>query len=205
MSAFLIYIFVIHKGVSAVVQNFGFIDNNNMPSESCNYGDLPLEDINWAVTKSYNDIARNHCGAAFVTNLALYFSSQGFTNLLIDNDINKTFTAIHKIVGNGPVAVISYKARKYFSNRGYSLRYRKTCSFKSIQAAISNNRPLGILLTNNIASWHWVMAIGWKQYDSSGKYLRIVDGWNNTSDKYYKINSSSILWSSTEYWIWDKE
>lgn len=184
-----------------MVQRFGFININNMPGGSYKYSDLPFEGIDWATTGPYSDIARDHCGAVFVTNLAIYFANRGFDNLLIDNDRYKTFREIHKIIGNGPVAVVACKARKYFSSRGYSLKYRKVCSFNGIQASILNNRPLGILLTNNIASWHWVMAIGWRRYDSEGKYLRIVDGWNNTSDRFYKINSNSILWSATEYWL----
>lgn len=188
-----------------LTKDFGFIDLSNMPTEEFNHDNLEYKNIDWARTKDYNHLAKNHCGAVFVTNLALYFASKGYGDLLIDNNKDDTFEGVHRIVGNGPALTVAKKGKEYFYERGYSLEFSRLRSFEDIKDAISKGYPLGVLLTNGIFSWHWIMALGWRQYkagsSSQENYMRIVDSWNNTADRFYKISTGSRLWSTTKYWI----
>lgn len=158
--------------------------------------------VDWAITGDYNDIASDHCGATAVTNLALYFAKNGKTNLKLKTK-RDTFIAVHKFVGNGPKTTIADEAKKYFSDRGYTLNYNtETAKKQNIKTATTNERPCGILLTNKINDWHWVISVGWREYTSSGDfYVRIVNGWDNTIDRYYKPNSGSQWWTVTSYWV----
>lgn len=46
----------------------------------------------------------------------------------------------------------------------------------------------------NAGSWedvgHAIVAVGYREYESGAKYLRVYDGWNTTNDKYIYFNSN---------------
>lgn len=180
--------------------DYGFIDWNDMPSGSYQCDDIPYGGTNWVVTSDFSDIAQNHCGATAVTNLAMYYANRGYYNLKKSN-ARSTFVAIHKIVGNGPVMTIADKAKIYFSNCGYSLKTSSIGSFEGIKNATKNDRPCGILLADGIVEWHWIISVGYRDYQSGGDYIRIVDGWNRDVSRFYRIGSGSLWVSATQYWI----
>lgn len=48
-----------------------------MPSSSYSQNTIAYANsVNWVTTKYFSNIAKNHCGAVAVTNLALYFTKQ---------------------------------------------------------------------------------------------------------------------------------
>lgn len=96
---------------------------------------------------------------------------------------------------------IADKAKTYFSNRGYTLNTSSVGDFSGIKTAIGNDRPCGILLANGIVDWHWIICVGYRDYSSGGKYMRIVDGWNDTTLKFYMCNSGSLWISASQYWV----
>lgn len=180
---------------------YGFIDLGNMPSGSYSSDTITkASTTDWATTGEFSEIAKNHCAATAVTNFALYFANRGHSNLKIDT-VYKTFEAVHKIVGNGPVMTIADEAKDYFSDRGYTLKTSSVGTFSGIITAVTNERPSGILLANGIVDWHWVICVGYRAYSSGDNYMRIVDGWNDTIDRFYLIHSGSMWWSATEYWV----
>lgn len=182
--------------------DYGFIDWGNMPSGSYT-SDIVSKatTTDWATTGEFTSIAKNHCGATAVTNFALYFANRGYSNLKINSSVYDTFVAVHKIVGNGPVMTIADETKEYFSDRGYTLNTSSVADFSGIKTAIGNDRPCGILLANGIVDWHWIICVGYRDYSSGGKYMRIVDGWNDTTLKFYLCNSGSVWISATQYWV----
>lgn len=181
--------------------DYNFVNLDDLP-----YGAYIFKTIksatntDWAVTGDFNDIATNHCGATAVTNLALYFAQTGKSNLKINDSKRDTFIAVHNIVGNGPVMTIAADAKQYFKNRGYTLNYSSANDYDSYTSAIRKNNPCGILLADGIVEWHWVIGIGYRNYyDNLGKYMQIVDGWNNSTNRYFKMNSGTAWISATKY------
>lgn len=182
--------------------DYGFIYESNLPSGSCLIGNIPfLRGIDWATTGEFSDIAKNHCGAVAVTNLALYFAHIGYSNLEVENSVRKTFASVQVYVPNGPVMTIADKAKKYFNWRGYTLNYSTIYNFDDIMEAINAERPCGILLENSLADWHWVIGVGYRQYYSGSNYIRIINGWNDSDKYYYMPHNGSTLMSATQYWI----
>lgn len=182
--------------------DYGFIDWGDLPTSSFTWDMVPAAiSTDWATTGEFSSIAKNHCGATAVTNFALYFARIGYSNLKINSSVYDTFVAVHKIVGNGPVMTIADKAKTYFSSRGYNLKTSPVSDFSGIKTAIGNDRPCGILLANGIVDWHWIICVGYRDYGSDGKYMRIVDGWNDTTYRFYRCNSGSIWISATQYWV----
>lgn|GEM_PF-1121436 len=182
--------------------DFGFIDVFNMP-----YGAYRSDTItsasstDWAIMDEFNSIANNHCGATAVTNLALYFAQRGYSNLKINTRL-ETFKAVHKIVGNGPTMMIAGSTKAYFKDRGYTLNYSSVSDFSGIKSAVENNRPSGVLLADGLFSWHWILAVGYREYYNDGNYyMQVMDGWYDTIGRYYKINTGSTWISATQYWV----
>lgn len=188
--------------------DYGFITSGNMPSGKYTSACVSnLSGVPWVSTGETTDYANNHCGSVAVTNLAMYFAKRGNSNLMISNDKIATFKAVHKVVGDGPKMTIADDAVKYFSNRGYTLNYSTDrCLFMNDRiaaenAAINKNRPCGLLLEDALFSWHWILAVGYRNYTSGDKYFQIVDGWSNDSSRYYKPGAGSTWVSMTEYWV----
>jgi hypothetical protein len=160
--------------------------------------------VNWAIMNDYNEIAKNHCGATAATNLALYFTRRGYTNLAVKNkkgqrSKRETFKSVHKYVKNGPQLFIARNTKKYFKKRGYNLKYSGANNLKSVKNAISKNRPVGILIAG--PQWHWIICVGYREYKNGKAYMRVVNGWDNTTKKYYQPHKGAGWVSGTQYWI----
>lgn len=181
--------------------SYGFVEWDDMPSGSYSSGYIPFYGTDWATTGEYSDIANNHCGATAATNIALYYANRGYSNLKKNSSKRDTFIAVHDIIGNGPVMMIAGGTKDYFKNRGYTLKYSSVGTFSGIKSATTNNRPCGILLASGIVDWHWIVSTGWREYTTGSKYIRIVNGWDNTANNFYLINDSALWISATEYWI----
>lgn len=46
-----------------------------------------------------------------------------------------------------------------------------------------------------------MICVGYRAYNSGGSYMRVVDGWNDTTLKFYLCNSGSTWISATQYWV----
>lgn len=181
---------------------YGFYDWGSMPGGSYKSNTIKSAgSTDWITTSEVKDIAKNHCGATAVTNIALYYHNRGYSNLKISGSKRETFKRVHSIIGNGPVMTIAGGTKTYFSNRGYNLSYSNVGNFATIKNAVTNDRVTGILLANGIVDWHWVLGVGYREYANGGNYIRIVNGWNNTINKFYKPHSGSLWVSATQYWV----
>ena len=60
--------------------NYGFINLDEMPSGSYSSDNIPYSGTSWVITSDFSDIAKNHCGATAVTNLAMYFANQNYSD-----------------------------------------------------------------------------------------------------------------------------
>ena len=194
------------KGDKAKDGNMGIVGERSLPSG--NYIQKTIKNaskVTWAITYDYKHIAKNHCGAVAVANLALYFCASGYSNLMArarrQGSVYETFVKVHKIVGNGPSIVVARKAQKYFRSRGYSLKYSGANSASAVKNAIDKERPVGILIADGVFGWHWIVCIGYRKYSNGDFYMQIVDGWNDTSKKYYRPFVGSAWISGTQYWI----
>lgn len=185
--------------------DYGFCGRSALPLSSYETQSLNMKPIRWATTGDFQKAAYNHCGAVFVTNLALYFDQLGYKDLQVNDSMSDTFAVVHQIVGNGPVALLAGKAQTYFAGRGYLLKSRRVGTLRRLKLAIANQHPLGILLAQGWVDWHWILVVGWRQYSTGETYLRIVDGWHPTENRFYKVGGGAAWWSATEYWLEDMD
>jgi hypothetical protein len=192
---------ILHKTESLRSKGYGFIDWGNMPSGNYTYGVIKsATSTNWAKVGDFSSFAKNHCGATAVTNIALYYAERGCHNLKINNSNMDTFKAVHALIGNGPAITIKTGANVYFSDRGYTLGSKTLRSFSEVKSAVDRDRICAILLQNGIVDWHWILGVGYREYDNGTPYIRIVNNWHDTTYKFYRPNSGSLWWSAREYW-----
>lgn len=180
--------------------SYGIIREEDLPDFEYIDKKLDLKGVHWAEMDKFRDIAKNHCGPTFITNLAIYFDSQGYEGLLIDNDVRKTFEHIHKMTGNGPVVITAWAAKRYFAQRGYRLKSNQVDSFKEITEAIDQGMPLSLLIMENLLNWHWVMGVGYLDSDHYD-FVRIIDAWEDTDQRFYLVNQSSLFIAARKYQI----
>lgn len=185
--------------------DYGFIDWVNMPTASYSYDQLKaIDDVIFVTTGETEEFVSgtpNHCGCVAVANLSLYYQhigeiSQATTPL-------GAFMWAYPFVGNGPKMTIAPEAKAFMYDRsGLTLNYSSVYTMSGYEDAIKNNHPLGLLLADGIVEWHWILGVGYRTYiDSGDLYLRIVDGWHNKANRYYKPGSGSLWFSATEYWL----
>lgn len=188
--------------------SYDFIDWDSMPSGSYSSDWLPFLGTTWAVMSDYDGkrnpisakVISEHCGATAATNICLYFATQGYTNLKKNGSVDDTFYDLHSRTGNGPVLTIADDVESYATSRGYAIRSSLVGTYSAYKTAIGNNRPCGILLTAALNKWHWVVGVGYRDYASGSKYVRIVTGWENSANNFY-LWGNPATWSITQYWI----
>ncbi|NMB44730.1 MAG: hypothetical protein GX995_11465, partial [Clostridiales bacterium] len=73
--------------------------------------------------------------------------------------------------------------------------------YKGIKEALDKNRPCAVLLTAGLTKWHWVIAVGYREYITGEKYIQVINGWRNSSDQFFKLKDGSKIVSATEYWL----
>lgn len=164
-----------------------FIDKKDLKENIFSHKFIDFPNISWATSSKFSDRAKNHCAATAVTNLSIFYANKGYKNLFVDGDIYKTFMSVYSYIGNGPRIIIANDIKKIFKKRGYDIDILYCRKFEDIKNSIDKNRPVLLLLADKLFSWHWVMGLGYYESDKN-KYVRIVDGWSNSSDKFYKFN-----------------
>lgn len=180
--------------------NYGIIQDRLLPDISYRQEKINYDGIDFAEMRYFNSFPKNHCACTFITNLIAFFEHQGYKGLLVDNSLEKTFEIVHKKVGNGPIMLLAPKARAYFKSKGYDLRYRSLWGFEEAKSAIKRGNPVSILLAENPISWHWVMGIGTLEAQDL-QIFRLINGWENTPNRYYLVNNKALFFSATEYYI----
>lgn len=161
--------------------NYGFLNKNQLSKANFIEKEISdLKDFKWNITKTYSTVAKNHCGAILVANLYNYYFN--------DTDV---FLDVFKIVKNGPVLFLTFKAKRFFNQYNLKLDSKMLFTNKAIIKSINLNHPIALLLKKSLFNWHWVLCIGYRQYQDK-LYLKIIDGWSKTY-KYYLINDKSLL------------
>lgn len=145
---------------------------------------LPHLNMDWATTYEFAFMAKRHCAAVCVCNGRLYLSGGKKKEL---------FPAIHGKIGNGPVFSLR-KAQPWLQRR--NLR-----SYEELKAALASGHPCAILMANHIWDLHWVLAVGWREYDDGPCYIHIHDGWHSSADRWYRLDKGAEWLSAYELYL----
>lgn len=169
-------------------------------------------------SSSYSQSMRvnlGNCSVTAATNLVSYYAEKrGFSNLLINNKRQATYNNIVDISGFKSylpssldydqeglnLIQINNAISKYVKSKGY--KYSSDTYWFNLwsdwRRDINNGYPVytsiqGLSFAKNewIKVGHAVIAVGYREYEANNaKYLRVLDGWNRTSDRYLYFNSN---------------
>lgn len=167
-----------------------FLTKEQLPNGLSYAGHLPDIDLAWATTYDFKGRAKDHCGTICAMNLALWLLRQHQPSAEL------LFRFFYRQIKNGPT-LSSFGLRRGFRLMGFPLKRQKIHSYEQLKAAIAEEKPVVILLSTQGLHWHWVMAVGWREFPNGERYLRIVDNWRPTSERYYKLPRQAE-WLSAE-------
>lgn len=180
--------------------SFNIIDRSDLPSGSYTSKNIPsYSSVTWGRTGEFSGVngAKNHCGATAAFNVVNYYRTRyGRSNLFYSNSRISTFTKLHEKIGNGPVTFIGLNSglKTYVNSRtGSSYSGNGNGGYANIKSQIFSGNMCVVLLSAGIVDWHYVNAIGYRDYYSGSSFINVIDGWNNTTSKF--IYSTNLVGS----------
>lgn len=100
---------------------------------------------------------------------------------------SSTFARIHNCIGDGPVllSTINSGLRSYVNSRpGFFYTGGGNGRYAKIKSKIESGQICMILLFADLVNWHYVIGVGYREYTDGSKFIRVVDNWHNSSNKY---------------------
>jgi hypothetical protein len=150
------------------------------------------------------------CGAVAGTNLALIFSAMGY-NRLNNGSPLQTFYGVANHVPIGTTLFTASSIHSYFASKQYNLNYyvynilnySTSSLYNKVKSATNSNHPTIISVWNNDEmEGHWMVSLGWREYGTSYKYIHVLNGWDDSENYFFRINSIPLQ-SVTEYFVAD--
>ena len=203
-------------------QDYGFRNLRRMAATGYKEKSILPGGMKLVTTGDFTEEAKNHCAAVCATNLLSYALEKYSPNVAgspyAEEDGKHTlFLAVHNAMGDGPVFFFDTRLRRFFDN-GFGKRYglrmhsQSVHGFKEIKRALDDGCPCALLLANDLFHWHWVLAVGYREYEGTdylevsetkvmepGNYLRIADSWRHQADTFYRIGKGSNLLLARAY------
>ncbi len=167
---------------------------SDMPEHSSNNGVQPPNgDIDDGTAGQHDE---GNCVPTTLTNIiAFYDTKLGKDNLLISNNRNSTYNQLSTLVGYHPSSGTNWwncgnALTQYCSQRNYSCSVNSYLSDSWSDFVRDINAGLPILtnirgnINPSVESGHTITTIGWATTYSGVKYLRVIDCWNNHTNRY---------------------
>lgn len=159
-----------------------------------------IKNIDWITTGETSTLASRHCGAVAATNTFLYMNNF-YKGGKEDFEKKEIFKSLHKMIGNGPIFSIDSYLKGFFKKLGYDLKSKKIKSIDQYKSEIDKGNVIAILIARGIVQWHWVLGVGYIEYEDGNFYAQIIDGWHNSCDKFYKIKNNKSWLSARSFYI----
>jgi hypothetical protein len=183
--------------------NYGIIREADLPADSYTedilYNHSPINI--YGVTSDFSSLpgVSNHCAATSAANMMMYYATHHSDAELIKNEnLKDTFISVHGYIKNGPVAANSYRNRlsDYVSHEtGYIPHTALLHTWTEIKNHIASGHMLYLLVWQGLSA-HFINGVGYREYSSESKYIRIHDNWNNNINHYINYTVASS-WPNT--------
>lgn len=174
------------KALMGPTNEYPFLRKDELPPGPSNEVRLPGSGRRFAVTGDYREPARNHCAAVCLANVILCLKA-GRTVRQEERD--RIFRRTYALLGNGPLFTREF--RKGAGNALYEAgltgcRLRPCGSPGAVRSCLEQGSPCAVLVMIAPLDWHWVLAVGCREYEDGSFYLRICDGWNARADRWLR-------------------
>ena len=196
--------------------HFHFIPENRIQGHLQERFILCEDGVRWAVTGDFPDLARDHCCATMFTNYLIYLEGRGLYHGSARGDLRSLFRTVHSVIGNGPVLNIRGKSRRLFgrnhipasavpvnhlrSRRGIDQERNLSSTeimYRRIRGEILQGSPVALLVAAAPLDWHWVLAMGFAEFEYGRHGLLILDNWHRDGFQIYLPDEGCRVISAT--------
>ncbi len=167
---------------------------------------LPLRGMSFLTTGETMALARNHCAAVCAVNLLDVLLFQAENRKLTLGEQENLFKAVHRHMGNGPVFRFDTRLNRFLrkepaGRRMPPLSGGRIRGFDEIIRELHEGRPCMLLLAADPLHWHYVLAVGYREYEDGKRYLRIANSWQKSMDCFYPEKGGAVLLNAAAYRI----
>lgn len=171
-------------------RDFNIFPESGLPSTDCKDDDIPSISLTWGTTSEFENYASDHCGATSAFNMVLYYLNRVGMPVSSSNRVS-TFKGLHNYIGNGPVLPMAY--RNGIAAYVHNILGLSSPTVGSISSTWNNvitkteeDIMTYYIVWPTILEAHYINGIGYRDYGNvSQRYVRVIDNWTNTTDRYY--------------------
>lgn len=166
--------------------------------------------IPYKMSELRNGTNTGNCGPTAAANLCALYYSKGKTNILIDGDIDETYSALVTAVSfneNGTEGTyysnLKSGIRNYVRGRSYSISINDYLfdTWGNFKGDFDDNKSNIIFIEgrkkNEAGQWitvgHFVVGIGYRVMNDGTRYVRIYDGWNKSNNRFLHFDADSLV------------
>lgn len=171
-------------------KGFGFIYEDALPAGECTTVKLNVDGIDLETTAETADIADNHCACVCAVNVLKLVQNNRKTVIAeqgIENENRHCFELAHRYIVNGPIFRFRSRLKRFFGAIGCILVCKRAGGLAGIKSELEGGRPVALMVHGDGLDFHWILAIGYKDYGNGTVYLNLVDNWNKRHDRYLKV------------------
>lgn len=182
---------------------YGIVNDTNIRTDGFLSHDLPyIDEINWNTMNSICG-AKNHCGPTSASNVLLYYSKK--LKFSLPENIHEITRKFMENMSTGKLGTPIKKYTKGIENyifkalecvniaSGISYTY----GWKYIKHQINEDNMLSAYRwsTSFIKGAHYVNYIGWREYHSGERFIRVLNEWDKNTNHFIRYNLISRIHS----------
>ncbi len=174
------------KALLGMTNEYPFFRKNDLPAGPCREIRLAGTGRRFAVTGDYQEPARNHCAAVCLANAMICLKTD---RTVKQEERDRLFRRAYALLGNGPLFTREFRkgtGNALFEAGLPGCRLRPCGSPGEVRSCLEKGSPCAVLVMISPLNWHWVLAVGCREYEDGSFYLRICDGWNARADRWLR-------------------
>ena len=160
----------------------------------------------WPYTmKELDGVGRANCGPTAVTNILGLMNERGLSGILLYDDIFETYNQVVLDMNFNPnttmgtiYANVKNGIQEYVQDRGFLITLSSLTSnaWSEFKRCADSDRANLIFIQGDddelLPGGHFLVGIGYRIMNDGTKYLRVIDGWNDTVNRFMQFDSSLI-------------
>ena len=155
--------------------------------------------------KELDGVGRANCGPTAVTNILGLMNERGLSGILLYDDIFETYNQVVLDMNFNPntamgttYANVKNGIQEYVQDRGFLITLSSLTSnaWSEFKRCADSDRANLIFIQGDddglLPGGHFLVGIGYRIMNDGTKYLRVIDGWRDTVNRFMQFDSSLI-------------
>ncbi len=150
-------------------------------------------------------LAKNHCAAVCAVNLlsVLLYRAENGRQLSCWQKEN-LFKAVHRRMGNGPVFRFDTRLSRFLRKEPMGaamprIQMKRLRGYEEIREALLKGDPCMLLLAADPLHWHYVLAVGYREYPDGQRFLQLANSWQRNTDCFMPEKGGAVILNAASY------